>query len=142
MSIEYNEMLARLMEDRPEFATELYHSSDGPDLPEHDSIAISRRTIAVPGTDRFRVCAVAAYSKDGERVLAVLFDALLEPDPDQADSWLRFITEAQQALSCMVAFVVLCRDARVAEWALSSSMIGDIGHYVLPVVIPSLLANA
>ena len=141
MSIEYNEMLARLMEHRPEFATELYHSSNGPDLPDHDTITIGRRAIA-PSRGRVRVCAVASYAKDDERVLAVLFDTVLAPDPVQAESWLRFITDAQRALSCMVALVVLCRDARTAKWALSASMVGDIGYYVLPVVIPSLLASA
>ncbi|WP_100445838.1 hypothetical protein [Glycomyces xiaoerkulensis] len=143
MPIEYNEMLAMLMEIRPGFATELYESSDGPDLPEYDSVEIDRRTLEAPGRpDELRVCALAAYSKDGERVLGVLFDALLEPDPNQAECWLQFIADAQRALSCMVTFVVLCRDAEIARWALSYSSIGDVGCYVLPVVIPSLLANA
>ena len=140
MSIEYNELLAMLMENRPEFATELYNSTEGPDLPEYDSITVSRRTIEQP--NRLRVCVSAAYSKDGERVIALLFDAVLQPDPAQAESWLRFMTDAQRALSCAVAFVVLCRDAKTANWALTYSKVGDIGCYVLPVVIPSLLAKA
>lgn len=140
MSIEYNEILAMLMESRPEFATELYNSSDGPELPEYDSIAISRQTLTLP-SQPVRVCALAAYSKDGERVFAILFDAVLAPDTTQAESWLQFITDAQRALSCMVAFVVLCRDAKTAKWALAYSAIGDFGYYVLPVVIPSLLAS-
>ncbi|MCC3762236.1 hypothetical protein K3N28_04015 [Glycomyces sp. TRM65418] len=143
MSIEYNELLAMLMETRPEFATELYNCTDGPDLPDYDSITVSRRTITLPDhPNPLRVCVAAAYSKDGERVIALLFDAVLQPDPAQADAWLRFMTEAQRTLSCMVAFVVLCRDAKTADWALTSTTVGDIGCYVLPVVIPSLLANA
>ncbi len=143
MSIEYNELLAMLMETRPEFATELYNFTHGPDLPEHDSIAVSRRTITLPEqANRLRVCVAAAYSKDGERVVALLFDAVLQPDPAQAETWLRFMTDAQRSLSCMVAFVVLCRDAETANWALTYSTVGDIGCYVLPVVIPSLLASA
>lgn len=143
MPIEYNELLAMLMETRPELATELYHCTEGPELPDYDSITVSRRTLAVPEpSSRLRVCVAAAYSKDGERLVAILFDAVLEPDPAQAESWLRFLTDAQRALSCMVAFVVLCRDARTARWALTYSAVGDIGCYVLPVVIPSLLANA
>lgn len=140
MSIEYNELLAMLMETRPEFATELYNFTDGPDLPEYDSITVSRRTLTLPG--RLRVCVAAAYAKGGERVIAILFDAVLEPDPAQAESWLQFMTDAQRALSCMVAFVVLCRDAKTARWALTYSEVGDIGCYVLPVVVPSLLASA
>jgi hypothetical protein len=140
MSIEYNELLAMLMETRPEFATELYNSTEGPDLPDYDSIAVSRRTIELP--NGLRVCVAAAYSKDGERVIALLFDAVLEADPVQAESWLRFMTDAQRALSCTVAFVALCRDAETANWALTYSKVGDIGCYVLPVVIPSLLAKA
>jgi hypothetical protein len=143
MSIEYNELLAMLMETRPEFATELYNFSEGADLPDYDSISVSRRTITVPEqANPLRVCVSAAYSKGGERVVALLFDAVLEPDPAQAESWLRFMTEAQRAMSCMVAFVVLCRDTKTADWALTYSTVGDIGCYVLPVVIPSLLANA
>ncbi|MCD0445232.1 hypothetical protein LO763_16580 [Glycomyces sp. A-F 0318] len=143
MSIEYNELLAMLMETRPEFATELYNCTQGPDLPAYDSIAVSRRTITLPRQpNRLRVCVAAAYAKDGERLLALLFDAVLEPDPAQAESWLQFMTDAQRALSCMVAFVVLCRDAKTARWALAYSEVGDIGCYVLPVVIPSLLASA
>lgn len=143
MSIEYNELLAMLMETRPEFATELYNCTEGPDLPDYDSIAVSRRTITLPGQpNRLRVCVAAAYSKDGERLLALLFDAVLEPDAAQAESWLQFMTDAHRALSCMVVFVVLCRDAKTARWALTYSEVGDIGCYVLPVVIPSLLANA
>ncbi|WP_112137214.1 hypothetical protein [Glycomyces dulcitolivorans] len=143
MSIEYNELLAMLMETRPEFATELYNFTDGPDLPDYDSITVSRRTLTLPEhPNRLRVCVAAAYAKGGERVIAILFDAVLEPDPVQAESWLQFMTDAQRALSCMVAFVVLCRDARTAHWALSYSKVGDIGCYVLPVVIPSLLASA
>ncbi|GAA1674226.1 hypothetical protein GCM10009830_20790 [Glycomyces endophyticus] len=143
MSIEYNELLAMLMETRPEFATELYNFTDGPDLPDHDSITVSRRTIILPEQPgRLRVCVAAAYAKSGERVIALLFDAVLAPDPAQAESWLQFMTDAQRALSCMVAFVVLCRDARTAAWALTYSEVGDIGCYVLPVVIPSLLASA
>jgi hypothetical protein len=142
MFIEYNEILAMLMEDRPEFATELYNWTDGPELPEYDTIAIGRRTI-VParGTERFRVCASAAYSKGDEEVVAVLFDTVLEPDADQAECWLQFIEDAQRALSCVVTFVVLCRDVATAEWAKEYSAVGDIGHYVLPVVVPSLLPN-
>ncbi|MCH7230435.1 hypothetical protein L0U85_06135 [Glycomyces sp. L485] len=140
--IEYNEILAMLMENRPEFATELYNSTEGPDLPEHDSIAISRQTVACPREDKLRVCALAAYSKDDERVFAVLFDAVLAPDPDQAECWLQFIADAQKTLSCTVAFVVLCRDTRTAKWAVAYSTVGDIGYYVLPVVIPSLLSSA
>ncbi|MQM28900.1 hypothetical protein [Glycomyces albidus] len=140
MSIEYNELLAMLMETRPEFATELYNFTDGPDLPDYDSITVSRRTLAFPG--RLRVCVAAAYAKGGERIIAILFDAVLEPDPAQAESWLQFMTDAQRTLSCMVAFVVLCRDARTARWALTYSEVGDIGCYVLPVVVPSLLASA
>lgn len=143
MSIEYNELLAMLMETRPEFATELYNFTEGPDLPDYDGISVSRRTITLPEQpNRLRVCVAAAYSKGGERVIALLFDAVLEPDPVQAESWLRFMTDAQRALSCMVAFVVLCRDTKTADWALTYSTVGDIGCYVLPVVIPSLLANA
>lgn len=142
MFIEYNEILAMLMEDRPEFATELYNWSDGPELPEYDDIAISRQTI-VPSRrgDQYRVCAVAAYSKGSEQLVAVLFDTVLEPDTDQAEYWLQFIEDAQRALSCMVAFVVLCRDATTANWAREYSAVGDICHYVLPVVVPSLLPN-
>lgn len=142
MPIEYNELLAMLMETRPELATELYHCTEGPELPDYDRITVSRRTLAVTEPGGIRVCVAAAYSKDGERLLAILFDAVLEPDPAQADSWLRFLTEAHRALSCMVAFVVLCRDARTARWAHTYTAVGDIGCYVLPVVIPSLLANA
>jgi len=143
MSIEYNELLAMLMETRPEFATDLYHATDGPDLPDYDSIAVSRRTITLPWQpNRLRVCAAAAYAKDGKRLLALLFDAVMEPDAAQAESWLQFLTDAQRGLSCVVAFVVLCRDANTAHWALRYSEVGDIGCYVLPVVIPSLLANA
>ncbi|THV31307.1 hypothetical protein [Glycomyces paridis] len=143
MPIEYNELLAMLMETRPEFATELYYCTEGPELPEYDSITVSRRTLVAPEpSERLLVCVAAAYAKDGERLVTVLFDAVLEPDPAQAESWLRFITDAQRALSCMVAFVVLCRDARTARWALAYSAVGDIGCYVLPVVVPSLLANA
>jgi hypothetical protein len=143
MSIEYNELLAMLMETRPEFATELYNCTEGPDLPDYDGISVSRRTITLPEQpNRLQVCVAAAYSKGGERVIALLFDAVLEPDPVQAETWLRFMTDAQRALSCMVAFVVLCRDTKTADWALTYSTVGDIGCYVLPVVIPSLLANA
>ncbi|GAB3647130.1 hypothetical protein [Glycomyces tarimensis] len=143
MSIEYNEILAMLMENRPEFATELYNWSNGPDLPEYDRIAIDRQTLELSNRgDRLHVCALAAYSKGEERVFAILFDAVLAPDPDQAECWLEFIADAQRALSCMVAFVVLCRDTRTAKWALAHSAVGDIGNYVLPVVIPSLLASA
>ncbi|RRS02107.1 hypothetical protein [Glycomyces terrestris] len=143
MSIEYNELLAMLMETRPEFATELYNFTDGPDLPEYDSITVSRRTLTLPEQPgRLRVCVAAAYAKGGERVIALLFDAVLAPDPVQAQSWLQFMTDAQRTLSCMVAFVVLCRDAKTARWALTYSEVGDIGCYVLPVVIPSLLASA
>ena len=143
MSIEYNELLAMLMETRPEFATELYNCTEGPDLPEYDDIAVSRRTLTLPEQPNPpRVCVAAAYSKGGERLVALLFDAVLQPDPAQAESWLHFMTEAQRTLSCMVVFVVLCRDAKTANWALTYSTIGDIGCYVLPVVIPSLLANA
>ena len=143
MSIEYNEILAILMEARPEFASDLYSSSDGPGIPDYDSISIDRRTLSLPGRpDRLRVCALAVYSKGDERVFAVLFDALLEPDPAQAEFWLALIVETQRALSCMVAFVVLCRDAATAKWALAYSAVGDLGYYVLPVVIPSLLSKA
>jgi hypothetical protein len=143
MSIEYNELLAMLMETRPEFATELYYCTDGPDLPDYDDINVTRRTLTLPEQpSRLRVCVAAAYAKDGERVIALLFDAVLEPDQAQAESWLQFMTDAQRTLSCMVVFVVLCRDARTARWALTYSTVGDIGCYVLPVVIPSLLANA
>ncbi|WP_026924565.1 hypothetical protein [Glycomyces arizonensis] len=142
MFIEYNEILAMLMEDRPEFATDLYNWTEGPELPEYDDIAISRQTI-VPSRseEQFRVCALAAYSKGGEQVVAVLFDTVLGPDLDQAECWLQFIENAQRALSCMVAFVVLCRDATTADWARDYSAVGDIGHYVLPVVVPSLLPS-
>lgn len=140
MFIEYNEILAMLMEDRPEFATDLYNWTGGPELPEYDAIAISRQTIVPPHEgEQFRVCALAAYSKGSEQVVAVLFDTVLEPDTDQAECWLQFIEHAQRALSCMVAFVVLCRDATTAKWARDYSAVGDIGHYVLPVVVPSLL---
>lgn len=143
MSIEYNELLAMLMETRPEFATELYNWTDGPDLPDYDDISVTRRTITLPEQPgRLRVCVAAAYSKEGERVVALLFDAVVHQDPAQAESWLRFMTDAQRTLSCMVAFVVLCRDAQTANWALTYSTVGDIGCYVLPVVIPSLLASA
>jgi hypothetical protein len=143
MSIEYNELLAMLMETRPEFATELYNWTDGPDLPDYDAITVSRRTITLPEQPgRLRVCVAASYSKHGERVVALLFDAVLRPDRAQAESWLRFMTEAQRSLGCVVALVVLCRDAQTARWALTYSAVGDIGCYVLPVVIPSLLANA
>lgn len=142
MFIEYNEILAMLMEDRPEFATELYNWTEGPELPEYDAVAIGRQTI-VPssGPEPFRVCAQAAYSKDDEQVVAVLFDTVLEPDTDQAACWLQFIENAQRALSCMVTCVVLCRDVATAKWAREYSAVGDIGHYVLPVVVPSLLPN-
>jgi hypothetical protein len=143
MSIEYNELLAMLMETRPEFATELYNCTAGPDLPDYDSIAVTRRTITLPEQpNRLRVCVAASYSNEGERVIALLFDAVLQPDPEQAESWLRFMTDAQRALSCTVVFVVLCRDTKTADWAMTYSTVGDIGCYVLPVVIPSLLANA
>lgn len=143
MFIEYNEILAMLMEDRPEFATELYSWTDGPELPDYDDIAISRQTL-VPSRrgEEFRVCALAAYSKGSEQVVAVLFDTVLAPDPDQAECWLQFIENAQRALSCVVTFVVLCRDATTAKWAMDYSAVGDIGHYVLPVVVPSLLPSA
>jgi hypothetical protein len=52
------------------------------------------------------------------------------------------MTDAQRTLSCTAVFVVLCRDAQTARWASTYSAVGDIGCYVLPVVIPSLLANA
>jgi hypothetical protein len=143
MFIEYNEILAMLMEDRPEFATELYSWTDGPELPDYDAIEISRQTIVTPrGEEQFRVCALAAYSKASEEVVAVLFDTVLAPDPDQAECWLQFIENAQRALSCVVTFVVLCRDAATAKWARDYSAVGDIGHYVLPVVVPSLLPSA
>ncbi|WP_168801379.1 hypothetical protein [Glycomyces buryatensis] len=143
MSIEYNEILAMLMEKRPEFATELYNATEGPDLPAYDSIAINRKSMILPHQpDRLRVCPLANYSMAGERVFALLFDAVLAPDSDQAEAWLQFITDTQRTLSCMVAFVVLCRDLPTARWALAYSTVGDIGCYVLPVVIPSLLARA
>ncbi|GAB3237091.1 hypothetical protein GCM10027447_35990 [Glycomyces halotolerans] len=143
MAIEYNEILAMLMEIRPELATDLYNWSDGPDLPAYDEITVGRHCLSPPeGSESLRVCALATYSKGDERVFAILFDAVVDPDPDQAEAWLRFITDANRALSCMVAFVVLCRDTRTARWALARSTIGDIGNYVLPVVIPSLLASA
>ncbi|WP_199039399.1 hypothetical protein [Glycomyces salinus] len=143
MPSEYNELLAILMEARPEFATDLYESTEGPALPDYDSITIDRQTLSVPSQpDRLRVCALAVYSKSDKQEFAVLFDTLLEPDPAQAEFWLALIVETQRALSCMVAFVVLCRDARTAKWALTYSTVGDVGNYVLPVVIPSLLARA
>lgn len=143
MPIEYNEILASLMETRPGFATELYNSSGGPALPEYDSISIDRQALRIPSQPgRLHVCALATYSLRDEPVIAVLFDTLLEPDSAQAEFWLALIVEAQRTLSCMVAFVVLCRDTQTAKWALTYSTVGDVGYYVLPVVIPSLLARA
>jgi hypothetical protein len=139
MATPHNELVAALMEDRPRLASELYHATYGPDLPDHDAITIKRLQVGPPETAIRRMCVLAVYSMRGEATLGVLFDMVTAPDPGQAAAWLWFIQSAQRAVACPVALVVLCRDTAGAKWALAMSAVGEIGSFVIPLVIPEAL---
>jgi hypothetical protein len=100
MATPHNELVAALMEDRPRLASELYHATYGPDLPDHDAITIKRLQVGPPETAIRRMCVLAVYSMRGEATLGVLFDMVTAPDPGQAAAWLWFIQSAQRAVAC------------------------------------------
>ncbi|MFD5179241.1 hypothetical protein ACFWM1_25765 [Nocardia sp. NPDC058379] len=86
-------------------------------LPEYESITTVPGDATVLAPTEYHADAVVAFHRGGERILAVVVEVQLRPDPDKRWSWPVYVASLRARLRCPTLLPVVCPDARTARWA-------------------------
>lgn len=109
-----HEVVIDLFQQQPALVAPLLTELGCP-LTEYESITTVPGDATVLAPTAYHADAVVAFHRGGERILAVVVEVQLRPDPDKRWSWPVYVTSLRARLHRPTLLLVVCPDARTAR---------------------------
>jgi hypothetical protein len=130
-----HEALIEIFRNRPSLAAELLSDAFDLRVPRYERIRLESGEFADVAPTQYRADVVVVLADGETPVLAVVVEVQLGRDPGKRWSWPVYLTTLRARLRCPAVLLVVCVDARVAEFCCAPIDVGHPGWTLTPLVL-------
>jgi hypothetical protein len=130
-----HEVFVEFVRQRPAFAAEVLAGPLKVKLPEFGETRLDSIDFNDVAPTEYRADAVVTFTQGKDAVFAVVIEAQLSRVPEKRLVWPVYLTTLRARLNCTTALLVLCSDAKVANWCAQPIEVAYPGCVVTPLVL-------